>query len=131
MTSPIKYSFELLTDFCNKNSVTLVNDYSNEKLFGSTKLNFYCTECNKENIKCFTYLIKRNTLCKRCITLKSLPKQKETMLKKYGVEHASQNKQIRDKIKENFIKKIWRRQSIKIRRNKTETNKYKFKKLWC
>ena len=30
---PIKYSFELLTSFCDKNSVKLSHDYSEEKLF--------------------------------------------------------------------------------------------------
>jgi hypothetical protein len=80
MPTPIKYSFELLTLFCYENGLKLCNNYSNDKLFGSTKIAFYCTKCNKENTKCFTYLIKRNTLCKRCVTIESLPKQKTTML---------------------------------------------------
>lgn len=82
---PIKYSYELLNSFCNENSVKLINDYSNKTLFGSSKIHFYCTKCNNENVKCFTYLIKRNTLCKRCVTIESLPKQKITMMNKYGV----------------------------------------------
>jgi hypothetical protein len=105
MSSPIKYSYELLNTFCIEKNVKLAKDYSSEKLFGSTKISFYCTMCNKENIKCFTYLIKRNSLCKSCVTIQSLPKQKETMLKKYGVEHASQNEEIRNKTKLGFVKK--------------------------
>ena len=65
MTPPIKYTFELLQNFCYEKGINLVNDYSNTKLLGSTKINFYCTNCNKENIKCFTYLIKRNTLIQK------------------------------------------------------------------
>ena len=102
---PIKYSYELLQSFCDERNVVLTNDYSSDKLFGSTKIIFECTSCKKENTKCFTYLITRNTLCKRCVTIQSLPKQKKTMMEKYGVEHASQNSEIRDKIKKNFIEK--------------------------
>lgn len=129
MTTPIKYSFELLQKFCLGKGVKLVDDYSSEKLFGSTKINFYCTNCNIENIKCFTYLIKRNTLCKRCVTIASLPQQKATMLEKYGVEHASQNKEIRNKIKEGFIEKYGvdnpsKLQEIKDKQKKTNLEKY-------
>ena len=129
MTKPIKYSFELLQDFCNKHNVTLANDYSCEKLFGSTKINFFCTTCNKENIKCFTFLIKRNTLCKRCVTISSLPKQKVTMLEKYGVEHASQNKEIKNRIIEGFIKKYGvdnpsKLKEVKEKQKNTNLKKY-------
>ena len=129
MTSPIKYSFELLQKFCHENNVILVNDYLNVTLFGSTKINFYCTNCNKENVKCFTYLIKRNTLCKRCVTIASLPKQKATMLEKYGVEHASQNKEIQNKIKEGNLKKYGvdnpsKLQEIKDKQKKTNLERY-------
>jgi hypothetical protein len=102
---PIKYSYELLNNFCNEKKIKLIDDYTNEKLFGSSKIKFYCTKCDNENVKCFTYLIKRNTLCKRCITIESFPKQKETMMKKYGVEHPSKSDDIKNKIKEGFIKK--------------------------
>jgi len=125
----IKYSFELLSNFCSEKSVKLVNDYSNETLFSSTKISFYCTKCNKENTKCFAYLIKRNTLCKSCVTIESLPKQRATMLEKYGVEHASQNKEIRNKIKEGFIEKYGvdnpsKLQEIKDKQKKTNLKKY-------
>jgi len=129
MPSPIKYSFELLKTFCLNKGIKLAKDYSNEKLFGSTKINFYCTTCNKENIKCFTYLIKRNSLCKTCVTIASLPKQKETMLKKYGVLHASQNNEIKNKIKEIFIQKYGvdnpsKLQEIKEKQQNTNLEKY-------
>ena len=75
---PIKYSYELLKLFCDEQNVILTIDYSSDKLFGSSKIVFECTSCKKENKKCFTYLITRNTLCKRCVTIQSLPKQKKT-----------------------------------------------------
>jgi len=125
MTNPIKYSYELLQNFCSEKGVKLVSDYSNEKLYGSTKINFYCTSCDKTNIKCFTYLIKRNTLCKRCVTIKSLPKQKATMLYKYGVEHASQNEEIRNKTKRVFIEKYGVDNPSKLEENKVKQKKTK------
>jgi len=129
MTIPIKYNLELLNNFCSNKHVTLANDYTNELLYSSTKINFYCSSCNKENTKRFDYLIKRNTLCKRCVTLQSLTKQKATMLEKYGCEHASQNKEIRNKIKEKFIQKYGvdnpsKLQEIKDKQKKTNLEKY-------
>lgn len=129
MTKPIKYSFNLLQQFCNENNVKLTDDYVNITLFGSSKIKFYCTKCNKENIKCFTYLIKRNTLCKRCATIESFPKQRETMLKKYGVVHPSQNEEIKNKIKKGFIEKYGvdnpaKLQEIKDKQKKTNLKKY-------
>jgi hypothetical protein len=129
MTTPIRYSFELLQRFCSERKVKLVETYDNIKLYGSTKINFYCTTCNKENVKFFSYLIKRNTLCKRCVTIASLSKQKATMVEKYGVEHASQNKEIRDKIRDGFIEKYGvdnpsKLQKIKDKQKKTNLERY-------
>ena len=60
MTTPIKYSFELLTKFCSEKDVKLVDDYSNEKLYSSTKINFFCTSCNKENVPRKTFRKQKN-----------------------------------------------------------------------
>ena len=104
MTSHIKYSFELLQYFCNKNNVKLIDKYENQKLFGSTKINFYCTTCNKENVKCFTYLIKRNTLCKSCITIASLPKKKIQCLKNMVLNMPLKIKKYVIKLKKDLLK---------------------------
>ena len=37
---PIKYNYKLLESFCNEKNVKLAYDYSNESLFGSSKINF-------------------------------------------------------------------------------------------
>jgi hypothetical protein len=126
---PIKYSFELLDSFCVKNNVKLAHDYSEEKLFGSTKIMFHCTKCDKVNVKCFTYLIKRNTLCKHCVTIESLPKMKATMLEKYGVEHPSQSQEIKDKIVNGYIAKYGvtnpsKLQEVKDKQKKTNLERY-------
>lgn len=129
MTNPIKYSFDLLKTFCLENGINLTSDYSQKCLMGSTKINFYCSNCNKENSKRFDYLIKRNSLCKRCVTIQSLTKQKATMLEKYGVEHPLQSQIIKDKIKNTFIEKYGvdnpsKLQEIKDKQKATNLEKY-------
>jgi hypothetical protein len=126
---PIKYSFDLLINFCNEKNINLLKDYSKEQLFGSSKIIFNCSSCNNENTKCFTYLIKKNTLCKRCVTIQSLPKQKITMMSRYGVEHASQNQEIQLKIKQGFIKKYGidnpsKTQEVKNKMKQTNLERY-------
>ena len=129
MTPPIKYSLELLKNFCYEKQVKLGKNYDDEELFGSTKIVYYCTNCNNENIKSFTFLIKRNTLCKRCVTIESLEKQKVTMLAKYGVDHPSKSKEIKNKIVNTFIKKYGvdnpaKSQEIKDKQKQTNLEKY-------
>lgn len=99
-------NFEKLTIFANKHNITLLKDYQNDKIVYNTKIHLKCPGCNHETYKCFRYmLIKEVALCKICITIKSLPKQRETMMNKYGVSHCSQDKNTREKIKSTFIKK--------------------------
>jgi len=129
MTPPIKYSFELLDSFCCKNNVKLAHDYSKEQLFGSSKIIYHCSKCDNVNVKCFTYLIKRNTLCKHCVTIESLPKMKATMLEKYGVEHPSQSQEIKDKIVTGYITKYGvtnpsKLQEVKDKQKKTNLERY-------
>lgn len=101
-----KYNFDLLNTFCKENDVILLADYKDLYLEHSSKILLKCKQCLNGTEKCFAYMIKtKNTLCKICITKNSLPKQKETMLKKYGVEFPSQSESIRQKIKNGFIEK--------------------------
>jgi hypothetical protein len=101
-----KYNYQLLNTFCTENSITLLEDYQDSNLTYSTKIKLICKQCLNGTEKCFAYMIKtKNSLCKICITKNSLPKQKETMMNKYGVEHASQSVTIRQKIKTGFINK--------------------------
>jgi hypothetical protein len=101
-----KYNYNLLHEFCMENDIKLLADYSKLTLEYSTKIILECKQCGLETEKCFAYMIKTKcSFCKICITKNSLSKQKETMLKKYGVEHASQSVEIKIKIKKGFIEK--------------------------
>jgi hypothetical protein len=101
-----KYNFNLLNSFCKENDITLLADYNNLYLEYQSKILLKCKQCLCETEKCFAYMVKtKNALCKKCITINSLPKQKETMLNRYGVEHASQSITIKQSIKQGFIEK--------------------------
>jgi len=102
---PINYNSELLYNLCNEKGIKLKKDYNNIKLYCNTKIEFICPTCGIDVSKYFTYMIKRNALCKSCITINSLSKQKNTMMQKYGVEYPSQSKEIKEKIKKGFIEK--------------------------
>jgi len=82
---PIIYNSELLYNLCNEKGITLKQDYNDCKLYCSTKIEFICPNCGVDVSKNFNYMITRNAFCKRCIVMKSLTKQKNTMLERYGV----------------------------------------------
>ena len=44
---PIKYSYDLLNNFCLENNVKLNNNYEKEKLFGSNEIWVYDRKGNK------------------------------------------------------------------------------------
>ncbi len=124
-----KYTFELLKTFTEKNNIELLCDYTNVKLKGNVVINLNCTKCKTNISKRFDYLINRNSLCKRCVTIESLPKFKKTMMEKYGSEHPSQVKEIKDKIKNGFIEKYGvdnpsKTQEVKDKVKKTNLKKY-------
>ena len=101
----IKYNKDLLLTFCNENNIELLKEYNNDNLKLNTKILIKCKSCNKETEKVFNYMVKTKiALCKRCITLNSLIKQRETLKEKYGVTHQSQIPEVKEKMKETFIK---------------------------
>ena len=125
-----KYNFELLDQFCKENNIILLVDYTNLHLKSNSKIILTCKQCLVKTEKCLGYMIKtKNSLCKKCITINSLSKQKETMVKKYGVEHPSQSIEIKQKIKQGFIKKYGvdnpsKTQEVKDKMKITNLKKY-------
>jgi hypothetical protein len=99
-----KYTIDLLRSFATKNNIKVLFDKLGSELKCTSKIPLNCTQCEKETLKLFFYMIKtKKALCKNCITINSLPLQKKTMLKKYGVEHPSQSDEMKAKIKKTFI----------------------------
>jgi len=75
---------EVLDDIIKRDNATILGTY--DKITNLININFKC-QCGEEGIKNCLQLIKvSGAFCTKCTRLKSTQKQKETNLKKYGVE---------------------------------------------
>ena len=105
---PIKYTFQLLQDYCAENKITLLKDYSKEKIKGKIKIEGRCVEIGCENTfeKSFTSLLQyENFYCKSCSKKYVYDKFKKTCLERYGVENILQSQSHREKIQNTNLKK--------------------------
>ena len=149
-----KYNLTYLIEFCNKNSIILNDDYTNQFINRDTvikgicltedcnnnfnkpfreliKINGYCFDCSKENGK--TKIIETN-LAKYGVdnpmkTTEFKEKIKNTNMEKYGVEHISQLECIKQQKKEKSLEKYGTEfvlQSEIVRNKGKETNKIKY-----
>lgn len=68
MTTKQKYDYKYLQQFCLQNSITLLNDYSQEKITRDIQINGKCkTElCSDSFCKSFRDLINYDAYCKQC-----------------------------------------------------------------
>ena len=105
--SPVKYNLDLLIKFCNENHITLLKDYSGEKLNYESKIIAKCVNCDNEMVrKTFGKLYKnRNFGCIECSKNISKQKFKSTCLEKYGVSTPFQSYDVKDKIKKTCLEK--------------------------
>jgi hypothetical protein len=105
--SPVKYNLDLLIKFCNENHITLLKDYSGEKLNYEAKIIAKCVNCDNEMVrKTFGKLYKnRNFGCIECSKNISKQKFKSTCLEKYGVSTPFQSYEVKDKIKKTCLEK--------------------------
>lgn len=104
-------------------NVTDLSKHSKIKVFVS------CDICGKEKEKTYQNYLKQHTqnmdTCQQCKNIKT----KKTMLKKYGVEHALQNKTFMDKTKKTMLEKYGVENpanSVEIRKKTKETVKEKY-----
>ena len=97
----IKYGFENLQNYCNKNNITLLEDYSSIQLKQKSRIFGTCLTSNCPNSfnKSFENLFKRDGYCNSCTKNNKIKKQKQTFIKNYGVENPNKIKDIREKIK--------------------------------
>jgi len=104
---PFKYTKKRLTDFCNDKNICLKgldeNYYNTENLGRDFQIKFICSnlDCDKEGTRCYkNFIIGLGALCEECTNKSKSTNRKKTSLQIYGVEHPSQNKDIKKK-KEN------------------------------
>lgn len=98
----MKYTKELLLEILNQGNAVLLDEYTkyNQRL----KVLFRCS-CGKENIKRFEMLnLYRLPYCNECTMIKQRQKIEETCIKKYGYKNVAQNKEVKEKIKNTYLK---------------------------
>jgi hypothetical protein len=97
----------MLMDFCNKNNILLLDDYSDKFINRDSKIEGICKNDCCEYIfnKSFRELLKINGYCQDCSKENGKTKIKETNLVKFGFDNPMKNKEIKEKLKESIIKK--------------------------
>jgi len=123
------YNYTCLVNYCNKNNITLIKDYSNINVTRDTYLEGFCQYDNCELIFNKTFRQVKKTegsgvYCELCTKIIKMKKTKETCMNKYGVEHCLQVKEIREAglntIKEKYgVDNISQSEEIKQRKYDT------------
>jgi hypothetical protein len=106
MANPrVKYDYKYLTDYCKKHNITLMKDYSKDKVNRDTIIHEKCVyeNCFENITKNFRQLCKTGCYCKTHTEILCVEKRKKTCIETYGVEHPSQSEKIKDKKKQTFI----------------------------
>ena len=103
----MKYTHDVLMDFCKENNIKLCNDYSDIKLSRDTFIQGICITENCSGLfnKGFRALLKPNAYCYSCAFQLGKEKSKQTTLERYGVEFTTQVETIKDKIKITCLEK--------------------------
>jgi hypothetical protein len=129
--SKVKYDNNILTEFCNENNIILTDDYSNKFINRDTIIEGIClhSACKNIFIKPFRQLLKINGYCENCSKENGKIKIIETNLKKFGVENAMMNNEIKEKQKNTMIQKYGvehNSQLDKIKKQKKEKSLQKY-----
>jgi hypothetical protein len=101
----MRYDFNLLTQYCEKNGIKLTNDYSKEKVVIYTVIVGKCLMCEETCSKTFRFFILSGCFCKIHTFQNGKEKSKATNLEKYGCENSFQNKEVQERIKAINLKK--------------------------
>lgn len=100
-----RYNYEFLIDFCEKNKITLLEDYLLEKLNKDYKIKSKCLNCDDGICHKSFYNFINHPFCPKCTEQKRLKTMEENNLKKYGVRHISMIKEVKEKIKKTNLEK--------------------------
>jgi len=105
LKTKIRYDFNLLTQYCEKNGIKLTNDYSKEKVVIHTIIVGKCLKCEETSSKTFKAFMSTGCFCKIHTFQNGKEKSKATNLEKYGYENPFQNKKVQEKIKATNLEK--------------------------
>jgi hypothetical protein len=124
----IRYDFNLLTQYCEKNGIKLTNDYSKEKVVNYTVIVGKCLKCEEICSKTFRLFMSTGCFCKIHTFQNGKEKSKATNLTKYG-SHPLQNKEVQKKMKETNLMKYgceYTMQNKEIKEKSKATNFTKY-----
>jgi hypothetical protein len=103
-----QYNYEYLQQFCNENTIELINDYSKDKITRETIIQGNCKSenCDGNFEKTFRSLNRSNSYyCDECIKKIRMDKIYDTNFKKYGCKVSLQNIEIKKKQENTFLEK--------------------------
>jgi hypothetical protein len=97
----------MLIEFCNQNNIILLDDYSEKFINRDTNIEGVClnNSCKNNFIKPFRQLLKIGGYCKYCSKENGKVKIIETNLHKFGVDNPMKNSEIKEKLKQSILKK--------------------------
>jgi hypothetical protein len=99
----MKYTNEVLEEILGEGGATVLEVYT--KYNQRMRVRFRCS-CGVETSKRFEMLnVYRLPYCEECSKVKMIEKGKETCMKKYGVDNAGKNEEIKKKINATFKEK--------------------------
>jgi len=122
MGGKLRYDYTLLKSICDDGGVTLLIDYTNMFVTRDTRIIGKCILCENMFNKSLNKLHKqKNFGCETCAKILKTERIKETMLNKYGVEHAAQSEFFKDKMRQTTFEKYGVEHA-------SQTNEFKEKK---
>ena len=127
----MKYDRQFLDEFVIANNVTITTTEFPVKMNRDVRVEGLCKQpgCANTFNKSFRSLVETNGSCTHCCIEFGKAKIKATTLKKYGVEHAMQNKMIQERSKNAVLKKYgvencFQSETIKAKSRETNLKKY-------
>lgn len=117
----IKYNYDLLVQTIQRDNATLVGEY--KKINRDTRIQFSCN-CGIEHNKIFKCILKQGgAYCTSCSEKLAREKLKKSMLDKYGVEHAFQDKDCKEKAKKTMLERYGTEHAMKSKEIQEKTKK--------
>ena len=127
------YNRDLFNKFCKEQNITLLKDYSKEKINSKMIVEANCNyiDCSETVKKPFRTMCLYSIYCEGCTIKNTKEKTKKTCLEKYGVENPFQSEEKKKKIKETCLQKYGVENPIKLQTTKEEYKKTCLEKYGC
>jgi hypothetical protein len=126
MSTKLRYDYNLLKSICEDGGVTLLKNYKDLYITRDTRIIGKCILCDNSFDKSLNKLYKqKNYGCLSCAKFLKIERIKDTMLNKYGVEHAAQSEFFKDKMKQTTFERYgveYASQSEEIKDKIRQTN---------